>query len=160
MPSLTFETIVPASLASVWAWHEDVPVALPALSPPASRVRVESADLPVRVGSRVVASARGPLGVPIRMVARIVEHTPPAETGGASARFVDEQESGPFATWRHEHLFASTADGRSTRMTDRVTYRVPLGPLGSIADRLIVRRQLHAMFAHRHATLHHVFGAS
>ena len=51
--------------------------ALPALSPPEARVEIESADLPVRVGSRIVISARGPLGRRIRWVAKITAHRPP-----------------------------------------------------------------------------------
>ena len=148
MPTLTFETVVAASLAKVWASHEDILGAIPALSPPANGVKVESADLPPRAGTRVVLTARGPLGRRIRWVAVYVEHRPPGPAG-ESAAFVDEQESGPFAAWRHEHLF-TRIDESSTRLTDRITYRVPLGPVGWIADQLFVRRQLRAMFRHRH----------
>jgi ligand-binding SRPBCC domain-containing protein len=153
MPVLEFDTLVRAPLADVWAFHEDVAVALPALSPPAARVSVESADVPVKVGSRIVIRARGPLGVPLRWVARIVEHVPPGnEAGPDAALFVDEQESGPFAAWRHEHRFDSPTAG-TTRLTDRVTYRARFGRLGALADRLFVRRQVVAMFRHRHAAL-------
>jgi ligand-binding SRPBCC domain-containing protein len=151
MPVLSFSLTVPAPLAEVWAFHDDVARALPALSPPEARVRVESADVPVRAGSRIVIDARGPLGVRLRWVARIVEHRPPNF-------FVDEQESGPFAAWRHEHLFEPVGAGH-TCLTDRVTYRVPFGPLGVLADHLLVRRQVDAMFRHRHAVLARPFGA-
>ena len=150
MPTLGFETVVRAPLARVWSFHEDITNALPAMSPPVAAVRVESADLPVRAGSRIVIRARGPLGFRLRWVARIVEHQPPA--GGAAARFVDEQEAGPFKSWRHEHEFRAV-DERTTRLTDRVTYRVRFGVLGAIADRLFVRRHIEAMFRHRQATL-------
>ena len=149
MPVLEFAITIAAPLERVWAFHEDVRGALPALSPPEARVAIESADLPVRVGTRIILSARGPLGRRIRWVAKIVEHRPP---DGAGAAFVDEQEAGPFASWRHEHLFEALGPN-STRLTDRITYRVPLGPLGLVADRLFVRRQLVSMFRHRHAVL-------
>jgi ligand-binding SRPBCC domain-containing protein len=156
MPTLQFAIVLAAPLDAVWAFHQDVSRALPALSPPGTDVRVVSADLPARVGQRVEVVARGPLRLSIRMVARIVEFRPPADPptpGSGSARsalFVDEQEAGPFAAWRHEHRFEGV-DDRTTRLTDRVTYRAPLGPLGWIADRLFVRRQLVAMFAYRHS---------
>jgi ligand-binding SRPBCC domain-containing protein len=35
-------------------------------------------------------------------------------------------------------------------MLDRVTYRVPLGPIGWIADVAFVRRHLTEMFRYRH----------
>lgn len=153
MPTVTFETTVSAPLERVWALHEDVSKALPALSPPSACVRVKAADVPVRAGSRIVISARGPLGPPLRWVARIVEHRPPGpDAPRAEAGFVDEQESGPFKSWRHEHTFASVDDG-STRLTDRVTYEVRFGPLGRIADTLFVRRQVERMFRHRHEVL-------
>ena len=149
MGALEFAIILPAALERVWAFHEDVITALPALSPPEARVAIESADLPLRAGSGIVIRARGPLGFPVRWVARLVVHRPP---DGAEASFVDEQESGPFASWRHEHLFERVGP-ESTRVTDRVTYRVPLGPLGAVADRLLVRRRVVALFRHRHAVL-------
>ena len=158
MPDLSFVITLPAPLDRVWAFHEDVRRALPALSPPEARVAIESADLPVRVGAKIVIRAKGPLGVRLRWVARIVEHRPPRTAGDAViASFADEQESGPFAAWRHEHLFEAVSLTR-TRLTDRVTYRVPLGPLGRLADILFVRRQITAMFRHRHEVLRRLFG--
>lgn len=62
-------------------------------------------------------------------------------------RFVDEQESGPFAYWHHEHRFEDL--GGSVKMTDTVTYLEPLGWLGTLAHYLFVRRLLDAVFAFR-----------
>jgi ligand-binding SRPBCC domain-containing protein len=153
VPTLVYETTVPAPLERVWAFHDDVNAALPALSQASARVNIESADLPVRVGSRILISARGPFGIAIRWAARIVEHRPPHPTpSGAAASFVDEQESGPFKSWRHEHEFRQLENG-TTGLTDRVTYAVRFGVLGRLADRLFVRRQIDAMFRHRHAVL-------
>ena len=129
MPTLVYETTVSAPLHRVWAFHEDVTAALPALSPPKARVKIESADLPVRVGCRIVLTARGPLGFPIRWTARILEHRPPnPQPSGAAAGFVDEQVSGPFKAWRHEHEFQQL-DEHTTRLTDLVTYTVRFGAL-------------------------------
>ena len=159
MPVLTFDITLPAPLDEVWAFHEDVRRALPELSPPSSRVVIESADLPVRTGSRIVIRGKGPLGLPLRWVAKIVEHRPPeASNGRPTAVFVDEQESGPFAAWCHEHLFEVVSPG-ATRLTDRITYRVPLGPLGVVANTLFVGRQVVAMFRHRHEVLRRTFAA-
>ena len=145
--------MVRVPLERVWAFHDDVTAALPALSPPAACVKIESADLPVRAGSRIVITARGPLGRRLRWVAKIIEHQPPhSDPSGAAAGFVDEQESGPFRSWRHEHEFR-WVDNDTTRLTDRVTYTVPFGMLGRLADRLFVRRQVDAMFRYRQEAL-------
>lgn len=151
MPTHEFETLVAAPLEKVWAFHQDVRSSLPKLSPPEDQVALEHADDPPVVGARIVIVARGPLGKRIRWVARIVEHVPPhAVVFGEEARFVDEQESGPFARWRHAHEF-ERIDDKSTRIIDRIEYSVGLGPIGWIADKLFVARKLKAMFASRHA---------
>lgn len=149
MSLLIFETTVRAPLAKVWVFHDDPIAGVPALSPMDAEVKVESADMPVREGSRIIFTAKGPLGR-IRWVAKIVEHRPPhAVVFGEEARFVDEQESGPFKYWRHEHEFEAV-DQSSTRIVDRVRYSVGWGPLGWIADKLLVARKVRAMFRHRH----------
>lgn len=62
-------------------------------------------------------------------------------------RFVDSQTRGPYKAWWHEHRFV--ADGDRTVMEDRVLYAPPLGPLGWIANRLIVAPMLRRIFAYR-----------
>src|SRR5688500_7103793 len=119
MPTLEFETIIAAPLQRVWEIFSDVN-SLIAISPPADRVEIESADVPIGAGSRIVIIAAGPLGRRMRWVAKIVEHRPPhAVVFGEEARFVDEQESGPFKSWRHEHEF-ERVDEKTTRVIDRV----------------------------------------
>jgi ligand-binding SRPBCC domain-containing protein len=158
MPTLEFETTVPAPLADVWAFFQDVATSLPALTSPAEAVKVESADVPVMEGSRIVLTMNGPLGR-VRWVAKIVAHAPPhAVVFGEEARFVDEQESGPFRQWVHAHEFEAV-DAKTTRVVDRITYRVPLGPIGWIADLVYVRRKLRRAFRYRHERLRNRFGA-
>jgi ligand-binding SRPBCC domain-containing protein len=62
-------------------------------------------------------------------------------------RFVDEQESGPFRVWIHEHRFEALSP-TSTRIRDEVRYRLPFAPLGEIAHPL-VRRKLERIFSYR-----------
>jgi ligand-binding SRPBCC domain-containing protein len=152
MPTLEFETIVPAPMAKVWAFFENVETSLPALFDPNDEVTLERADVPIREGSLVIVQSRTPIGM-IRMAARVIEHRPPhAVVFGEEARFVDVQESGPFKSWRHEHDF-ERIDEKTTRVLDRVTYRVPFGPIGWIADFLLVRRRVRAMFRFRREVL-------
>lgn len=149
MAEAQFECVVAAPIERVWAWHQDVRGALVALSPPADDVRIESVDEPVVVGSRVVILAKGPMGR-VRWVAEYAEIVPPhAVAFGVEARFVDVQISGPFAAWRHSHEFEAV-DSKTTRIVDRIEYRVPYGPVGVIGDFVVVRPKLRAMFAHRH----------
>jgi ligand-binding SRPBCC domain-containing protein len=66
------------------------------------------------------------LGVPLALRLFIREYDPPF-------RFVDVQVRGPFARWEHRHLFLEGDGG--TWVEDRVTYRLPLGPLGPLGHR-------------------------
>ena len=88
------------------------------------------------------------LGIPVRWRALIREYDPPY-------RFVDVQVRGPYARWEHRHLFRAGEGG--TWVEDRITYRLPLGPLGRVLHTLWVRRQLAALFAHRRRRLEELF---
>jgi ligand-binding SRPBCC domain-containing protein len=55
-------------------------------------------------------------------------------------RFVDEQVKGPFRSFWHEHVFTPVLG--ATQLDDRVRFVAPLGPLGTIAERLVLGRYL------------------
>ncbi len=80
-------------------------------------------------------------GIPVSWLTRIEEWEPPHG-------FVDRQIRGPYALWHHTHTFEPIDDDR-TLMTDVVRYGHRLGPLGSLAERLVVRRDLDRIFDHR-----------
>lgn len=83
-------------------------------------------------------------GVVFRMTSAITEYEYPA-------RFVDEQQRGPFRRWWHAHEFAATDGG--TRMIDVVEFRSPLGPAGAMADRLVLGRYMPRLLRQRNAWL-------
>jgi ligand-binding SRPBCC domain-containing protein len=70
--------------------------------------------------------------------------------------FVDEQRKGPYALWHHEHRLIPLDNG--IRMFDLVTYQLPAGPLGTIAHRFFVKKQLEGIFSFREETLVERFG--
>ena len=80
-------------------------------------------------------------GIPVHWRTRIEIVEPPY-------RFVDVQEKGPYALWRHSHSFRAVGE-RQTEMTDRVEYALPLGPLGEIAYHMFVARSLREIFDYR-----------
>ena len=103
---------------------------------------------PIRSGQRITYTVRPLLGIPLRWVTLITKAEPPY-------RFIDTQERGPYALWRHTHTFSSTATG--TRMNDRVEYAMPFGFLGELAHRSFVRKQLEDIFNYREKVLHELF---
>ena len=70
--------------------------------------------------------------------------------------FVDEQRFGPYRFWHHQHHFRGCPGG--VDMADLIHYRMPLGPLGELLNRVLVRRRLERIFAHRRQVLAERFG--
>ena len=66
------------------------------------------------------------------------------------------KEWGPYALWHHEHRLAPMEKG--VMMTDLVTYRLPAGPLGALAHRMFVQKQLRGIFNYRELALDKRFG--
>lgn len=87
-------------------------------------------------------------GLPMRWRTRI-------ESFEAPERFVDVQLSGPYRCWRHVHEFEDMPGG--TRVIDSVTYALPFGFVGVLADRLLVRRLLERIFEYRQRRLAELF---
>jgi ligand-binding SRPBCC domain-containing protein len=122
------------------------------LADPSNLARVMPPTLDVRLLTPGVTMAAGAvlefrivwLGVPLRWRMFVREWDPPY-------RFVDVQVNGPYARWEHRHRLLE--DGGGTWIEDRVTYRLPGGPLGRVAHRLIVGRQLRAAWAYRREQL-------
>ncbi len=67
-------------------------------------------------------------------------------------RFVDEQRSGPFKRFHHEHVFTEASPG-TTSMFDLVEFEAPLGPLGRIAEHLVLASYLPRLIDQRNAAL-------
>ncbi|MFL6417071.1 MAG: SRPBCC family protein [Bryobacteraceae bacterium] len=147
--TLGCELISGRPLADTFAIFED-PYNLAKITPPWLNFRVISAArVQMRQGAEIDYVIRW-LNVPIRWKTRITECDPPR-------RFVDEQERGPYTSWRHRHTFEETGEG--TKVRDEVQYSLPFGVLGRMVHRLVVRRQLLAIFRYRQRELGKMFGA-
>ncbi len=140
--------LISRPIDEVFAFFADA-ANLEAMTPAFLRFRIET-PLPIemRVGARIDYSL-SLWGVPLHWRTKITELEP-------QVRFVDEQEKGPYALWRHRHEFQAV--GGATRMRDSVEYRLPFGPLGTLAHTLAVRRALEAIFDHRRKVIAERFG--
>ena len=148
MRLFTREILLNASVQAVWDFHMQ-PDALQLLSPPQSDVTILESN-PVEQGRQVVFSVRvAPLPVKIRWVAEYARVEPPT-------RFVDVARRSPFAAWEHHHLFLDR-EGHCL-LRDEVHYQARLGALGDAVTAPFVRRQLNAVFDHRHRVLGVRFG--
>lgn len=132
---------VEMSLERCWSFFSD-PRNLQKITPPSLGFRVLS-DLPNEIYPGLMIRYRvSPLfRIPMTWVTEITHVQRPDY-------FVDEQRIGPYAMWHHEHFFRAI-DAARTEVRDLVHYKPPLGPLGAIANRFLVRRQLARIFDFR-----------
>lgn len=70
--------------------------------------------------------------------------------------FIDEQRFGPYKMWHHEHWFYPQPNGK-TLMKDKISYKLPFGFLGHIAQTLFIKQQLKTIFEYRFQTLETYF---
>ncbi len=140
MPRFHRATRLDVSPQRVWDWHAR-PGALQRLLPPWQDVRVVSRDPELKDGARATLElAMGPLRT--RWVAVHRDVVP-------GRGFVDEQESGPFQRWRHEHRFEA-AEGGGTTLVDDIDYELPMAALGASVAGGYTRRSLDRTFGWRH----------
>ena len=147
MPLLEREQILPAPRDRVFPFFADAHN-LERLTPPALRFRILTpGPIEMRPGA-VIDYRLSLMGVPFRWRTVIEAWDPPH-------RFVDVQTKGPYKLWRHTHTFDDA--GADTRMSDRVEYALPFGPLGGLVQRLFVARQIESIFAHQQKIVAELF---
>lgn len=140
---------VPVSVEQVWDFISS-PKNLKEITPEHMGFDIITEDLPEKMyaGMIITYKVRPVAGIPMTWVTEIthLEH---------QRYFVDEQRVGPYAMWHHQHLIEPHENG--VMMTDIVSYKPPLGFLGSIANALFIRRQLEGIFAYREKALNKRF---
>ncbi|MBN65157.1 MAG: TIGR01777 family protein [Euryarchaeota archaeon] len=63
-------------------------------------------------------------------------------------QFLDEQVSGPFASWNHAHLFEKI-DSKSSKLIDEIDYKLPFGTIGKTFGGAFAEQKIKQMFAYR-----------
>lgn len=136
-----FETRVPVSPERLYQWHT-MRGAFNRLAPPWQNVTLQLAPDEIADGTQAVLELKvGPFRRPW-----VAEHYDVLEGEG----FSDRALQGPFAKWEHEHRFLSREDGDVSILSDKITYRLPLGLLGSTFGSGFARNELNRLFWFRH----------
>jgi ligand-binding SRPBCC domain-containing protein len=119
------------------------------LTPPWLRFEVLTPE-PVQMGVGALIDYRLRLHhAPLRWQSRI-------EAWESNRLFVDRQLKGPYRLWHHRHEFEDL--GGATLVRDHVRYALPLGPLGTLARRLLVARDLERIFEYRRQAVGRLLG--
>ena len=134
-----------ATIGEVWDFISS-PSNLKEITPPHMGFDIigDRIDRKMYAGQIITYTVRPVLGVAMRWVTEIT-HVRELEY------FVDEQRVGPYKLWHHQHIIEPVSDG--VVMTDIVTYVPPFGWIGSLANRLWIRKELESIFNYRHEIL-------
>ena len=134
---------VPRPVDETFAFFEK-PENLARLTPDDLSFEMRTGDRLMRRGLVVEYRIKPLLGIPVGWTSVIDEYVP-------NERFADTQVRGPYRRWRHVHSFHEEDGG--TRVSDDVTYELPLGPIGRLLNRFLVRPRLEQMFGYRAAAI-------
>jgi uncharacterized protein YbjT (DUF2867 family)/lipocalin/ligand-binding SRPBCC domain-containing protein len=143
----TYSSVLGAPAADVFRWHEQSG-ALAALTP-AVLVRIEEQEGGIRDGGRVTVS----MGLGPARLRWSMRHYGYID----GRRFCDEQVAGPFAVWRHAHLFESLGPSQAL-YEDRLEFAVARRRALNRVAAAVLRPLLTMVFAHRHRIVRAAIG--
>jgi ligand-binding SRPBCC domain-containing protein len=139
-----------SSIETIWDFISS-PQNLKDITPKHLGFNIISKQLPKKIfsGTIIQYNVKPILGISMNWVTEITH----VEDG---VYFVDEQRFGPYKFWHHTHILTKTDSG--VLMEDIVRYIPPYGFIGTIANKLFIKKQLRAIFEYRRAKLEQIFG--
>jgi ligand-binding SRPBCC domain-containing protein len=144
MPGFTLETAIGATPDVAYRYAIGVEAHLSSMSHAREQAIGGVTSGRLRLGDEVTWRARH-FGLWWRMTVRISADDPPRS-------FVDEQVSGPFQHWRHEHYFEPRAEG-VTLMRDVVDFSAPYGLAGRTVASVALGPYLRVLIQRRNTYL-------
>jgi ligand-binding SRPBCC domain-containing protein len=146
------EQKIPAGADAVWDFISS-PGNLKQITPAYMGFDITSENLPEKMhpGMIIMYKVSPAFGIKMKWVTEITHVVD-------KQYFVDEQRSGPYKIWHHQHMIRPVKDG--VIMTDLVTYQPPLGFIGALANRFLIRTKLEEIFEFRRKKLIEIYGDS
>ncbi len=143
------EHFLPITKEKAWDFFSS-PDNLAVITPPSLGFKILSKfnGEDISEGMLIDYSVKPLLGIPVHWKTRI-KHVKRHHS------FTDEQLAGPYSVWEHTHTFTEQNGG--VLMTDVVNYKLPLGFVGHIIERLFVRRKIESIFEYRSSILNKIF---
>jgi len=139
---------VPASLDVVWDFFSS-PSNLSKITPPEMGFIITSPPQTEMYAGMIITYKVSPaLGFKLDWVTEITQVND-------KKFFIDEQRRGPYSIWHHEHHFKEVEGG--VEMHDILSYQVPFGFLGSIADLVFVKNKVKQIFSYREKRILELF---
>ena len=148
--TLVTEQKIPSSIQVLWDFISS-PENLKKITPDYMGFDIVTKNLPQKIypGIIIAYDVKPFMGIKMRWVSEIT-HVIEREY------FVDEQRSGPYKFWHHQHHIQPIEGG--VLMTDVVNYQPPFGFIPRIANTLLIKNQLKEIFDFRTKKLEELFG--
>lgn len=143
MYTIRITTWINAPIARCFDLARSVDAHLESASHTGERVIVGPTTGLLGLGDEITWEAKH-FGITQRLSAKITAFEPPAF-------FQDRMIQGAFKFLEHDHLFE--AQDRGTLMTDLLRFQAPLGPLGWVAERILVGPHMRKFLVQRAAVL-------
>ena len=143
MTTIRLETRIEAPIESVFDLARDIGLHARSMEGTGEQAIAGRRDGPIELGETVTWRARH-FGRWWTLTSRVTRLERPT-------RFEDVQATGPFRSFRHGHTFRSVDGG--TVMTDDWQHTAPFGPLGWLADRVVLGRHMRQLLETRNAQL-------
>ncbi|MTI22522.1 hypothetical protein E1176_15935 [Fulvivirga sp. RKSG066] len=146
---ITRKQTLPLSIDEAWEFFSS-PYNLKKITPPSMGFNITHISGGERMyEGQIITYRLNPVpGIPVNWTTEITHVKRPSF-------FVDQQLTGPYALWHHQHHFKETDQG--VEMIDEVNYAIPLGIIGRFANWLFVGKRVSAIFDYRYNTLKKLF---
>ncbi|MET4143015.1 SRPBCC family protein [Pedobacter sp. UYP1] len=148
---LKFSQFLPISLSEAWDFFSS-PMNLAKITPKEMAFTVTSpiqADEKMYPGMIITYKVSPVAGIKLNWMTEITQVSD-------QKYFIDEQRFGPYKFWHHQHHFKAVPGG--VEMTDLLTYGLPMGIFGNIANSIFVARKLQQIFNFRRQKTIELFG--
>jgi ligand-binding SRPBCC domain-containing protein len=150
MQTLQRTQVLPISINEAWDFFSN-PKNLKVITPEFMRFDITSVSKDSRMypGMIITYIVSPIMNIPFNWVTEITHVNEPHY-------FVDNQKSGPFKFWHHQHFFKEVPSG--VEMTDIVNYAAPFDPISRPIEKTIVRQRVEMIFDFRYKKLNEMFG--
>ncbi|TCD03926.1 SRPBCC family protein [Pedobacter psychroterrae] len=148
---LTFNQKIPLPLLKTWDFFSS-PANLAIITPPymAFKVTSDPGILNKMYPGMIITYKVSPIkGIKLDWMTEITQIAP-------EKYFIDEQRFGPYKFWHHQHHFKEIEGG--TEMIDILTYGLPMGIFGRLANSIFVDEKLQQIFEYRKQKVIELFG--
>ena len=140
MPNFEFQSPIKASAQELYDWHMK-PGSFDRIQPPWEDARFVERAPQIENGAEEVLEVKiGPFTQKWRAAYFDVK---------PGQQFCDEQVSGPFKSWKHQHLCIEK-DNQNSLLHDKVDYKLPFSPLSQWLAGAFTQKKLQRMFKYRH----------